>query len=162
MKAPAIGVIAPLEPMTKTADVPGVTASRTHFTKSSSTPKSAMLPAIAPAAAPNRGPASGVRKISASTTPQKPPHNAPGCVTPPRSRTDGLRWPGGHDTSAAASTSAVPSRIRRASAGSRSSATPGALKRHTASVAVGRDLDVSHRSAPPRGRGTPRLTAAPR
>jgi len=62
---------------TNSADVPGVTWSRTLRMKSSSMPTSAMEPDRAPMAAPTAMPSSGTKKMSPNKRPQKLPPRAP-------------------------------------------------------------------------------------
>src|ERR687897_3758130 len=59
------------------ADVPGVTFSRTCLMKSSSMPTSAREPMIPPIAAPMAIPSSGIKKISPNRNPQNAPPSAP-------------------------------------------------------------------------------------
>ena len=65
------------EVMTKSAEVPGVTFSRTSLMKPSSMPTSVSAPVRAPVAAPMAAPSSGTRKMSPNSSPQKAPPSAP-------------------------------------------------------------------------------------
>ena len=68
------------EVIRNSAEVPGVTWSRTFLMKSSSMPTSVSEPVSAPVAAPTASPSSGTKKISPNRRPQKAPPRAPAPV----------------------------------------------------------------------------------
>ena len=89
------------EVMTKSAEVPGVTFSRTSLMKPSSMPMWVSDPASAPVAAPTARPSSGTKKIRPNRKPQKAPPSAPAPVRSLRCRVFGFFLPSGQLTMAA-------------------------------------------------------------
>src|SRR5215203_1178206 len=94
------GALAPLV-SANSAEVPGVTCSRTCLMKSSSIPTSAIDPVSAPMLAPIAAPRKGTKKISPNRKPQKAPPIAPAPDVLANWRVLGFLLPSGQVTTAA-------------------------------------------------------------
>src|SRR5215204_6179852 len=129
------GAVAPLV-RANSAEVPGVTLSRTCLMKSSSMPTSAIDPVSAPMLAPIAAPRKGTKKIRPNKKPQKAPPIAPAPAVLANWRVLGFLLPSGQVTTAAScrviiSRSCIPCRAM-----STLSAPPGSLNFSTDSVAI--------------------------
>src|SRR5829696_4440711 len=94
-----LSTVAPLV-SANSAEVPGVTFSRTCLTKSSLMPTSANEPDSAPMPAPIAAPRKGTKKISPNRKPQKAPPSAPAPVVLCSWRVSGFFLPKGQLTTA--------------------------------------------------------------
>src|SRR5579862_1048814 len=120
----------------KSAEVPGVTWSRTLLMNESLMPTSASDPASAPAAAPIARPSSGTKKIMPNSRPQKPPPSAPPILVLCSWRVFGLLLPSSQLTTAASRTTMSSCCCRSCSFSSAASAPKGAPNFHTVSDAM--------------------------
>src|SRR5579859_2438902 len=102
------------------AEVPGVTFSRTSLMNESLIPTSAIEPISAPVAAPIARPRIGMKKIRPKSSPQNPPPSAPAFLESRSSRVFGLFLPTSQLTTAASSTWMSCWRCRSASSSSAS------------------------------------------
>ncbi|KUG51631.1 hypothetical protein AVL62_10000 [Serinicoccus chungangensis] len=87
--------------MRNSAEVPGVTFSRTVSMKSSLMPKSRIDPESAPIAAPNAIPKRGTKKMMPKSRPQNAPPEAPAAVGENACWVLGFFLPSGHETTTA-------------------------------------------------------------
>src|SRR5918995_3374334 len=118
------------------ADVPGVTFSRTVLMKSSSIPTSAREPLSAPIAAPMAIPSSGIKKISPNRNPQNAPPSAPAPPMLASWRVWGFLRSSGQLTTAASSRVISWRSCMPCKASSTRSAPPGSLNFSTDKVAI--------------------------
>src|SRR5215213_10976352 len=129
------GAVAPLV-RANSAEVPGVTFSRTCLMKSSSIPTSAIEPVSAPIPAPIAAPRNGTKKISPNRKPQKAPLIAPTPAMLCKSRVLGFLLPWGQLTTAASWRVIICRSCRPCRAMRTLSAPPGSLNFSTDSVAI--------------------------
>src|SRR5215203_3344956 len=128
------GALAPLV-RANSAEVPGVTCSRTCLMKSSSIPTSAIDPVSAPMLAPIAAPRKGTKKIRPNRKPQKAPPIAPAPAVLANWRVLGFLLPSGQVTTAASWRVINCRSCRPCRAMSTLSAPPGSLNFSTDSVA---------------------------
>src|ERR671911_2705021 len=129
------GAVAPLV-SANSAEVPGVTFSRTCLMKSSSMPTSANDPVSPPMPAPIAAPRNGTKKINPNRKPQKAPQVAPAPAVPCSWWVLGFLSPSGHLTTAASCRVIICRSCRPCRAMSTLSAPPGSLNFSTDSVAI--------------------------
>src|ERR671912_2446342 len=130
-----LSTVAPLV-SANSAEVPGITFSRTCLMKSSLIPTSAIEPVSPPMPAPIAAPRNGTKKISPNKKPQKAPQVAP----PPAVLCSwwvlGFLSPAGHLTTAASWRVIICRSCRPSRAMSTLSAPPGSLNFSTDNVAI--------------------------